>query len=361
MRELRHPLLRTALIAVLAAAVVFSLQDLYGLFTAVRPTPLPAWALVSQHVVALTAAALAVVLVLKAFGGRDTRALAAHLAFLSLGYATIARASTSDSILHDSVFAFSGAFAVTAFIHFTRLFPARLAVDDVLGPPGRAWRALRSLQARLVERPSRLWWAGGVYGALWLTYQIGSPAAACCPAVRRGAFLSLLILFVLGILFGLSLLRLGYRKAEPDDRRKILWVVQGYFLAFLVIVAFVTTLGLSYLTGSRSLGILAFHLWFGGYSAAVLAVLVCFAIAIFHAGAFDPSLTLRRTALYSTVVLILTFVFAGVESIVSSATIERLGLPEAADTWVGGGVAALLFGPIRDRLDRFLKPYFTET
>ncbi len=346
---------RAALIATVLAAAAFTVHELHVLLTGAQPVPIPLWAAMSQQILAVSAGALALVLILKSFGRAETRALAAHLSSLSLNYATIVRATFSGGIPYEAVFAFAGGFAVSAFLYFTLLFPARLVVGDVLDAPGRRPFGLRALQAGIIERPTTLWWLAGVYALLWLTF-----ALAASSSVAVGASLLMLVLFVLGLALGLSFLRIGYRKADPENRRKILWILQGYFLAFLAIVALLISAGLSYLTGSSWFGALAIYLWFGGYSAAVLMLLACYMIAIFYSGLFDPALTLRKTAVYGLLAIVLTIVFAGVESAVSATVVARFGLPNAADTWIGGGVVALLFGPVRDKLDLMLRPYFTD-
>lgn len=349
---------RLALIGVVLAAAVLTVEELYVITVGSEAAPIPAWAIISQLILAATSGTLALVLVRRAFQRAQTRVLAGHFAFLSLGWATIVQAGFSHVLLYDTVFAFAGAFALSAFVHFTLLFPSRLASSDLA--PGKKREFGRSLQAKVIRRPALLWWGGGVFGLLWLGYGVAEAHTMLPPPAGRAALLFLLLLFVAGAALGLSFLRVGYRKADPEDRRKILWIVEGYVLAFLVIVAFVIALGLAFATGSGALATLALYLWFGGYSAAALALLLCFMIAIFYSGAFDPALTLRRTAVYGVLAIALTFLFAGLESALSATMVERLGLPEAADTWIGGGLAALLFGPVRDKLDRILRPYFGE-
>ena len=105
------------------------------------------------------------------------------------------------------------------------------------------------------------------------------------------------------------------------------------------------------MTGSRPLVALSTRASYVLWPVAVLPALAALFTAVFFTRAFDPTLAIRRTAVYGTLFVAMTFAFAGLEELITSQMTQRLGLPDLAGTWVAGGAVALAVGPVRDVLD----------
>lgn len=147
----------------------------------------------------------------------------------------------------------------------------------------------------------------------------------------------------------------GFRIADEDDRRRVLWIV----LAQVTVAAFtLTSLSLSLLqglTGSQTLSVLRGFFAVVNHPFIWFVDLSGFALAIFHSGAFDLRPVINRATLYGALFLTLTFLFAVVEELAQSLITERLGVPQGFGAWLGAGSIAAAMGPIRERLERLIK------
>jgi len=143
-----------------------------------------------------------------------------------------------------------------------------------------------------------------------------------------------------------------YRAADPDGRRRILWLAQG-MLAFSVMGGIQVALVVLVQTTPLNIPIPGWEYWLR--LAALFAALGFLAVAVFYRGALDPGLVLRRTALYGFGGVAAVFVFTAIEDLTAGWLADRLGLGENAGSWLAGGVVALLLGPIHAALARVTK------
>lgn len=249
------------------------------------------------------------------------------------------------------------------------------------GDAGKGVRAFAARVVRLAARPvfwlRRLllrrrvvWPVAIVAGSLpLLLYAIARVAGlesvhvdGTSPLIAQvgAAILALLVVaFVLigapaAILISALNLRLGYRLADADDRRRIRWIVDGCVVGAVGLFANVALqfafdmIGLEHVGAKAVPGVI---LGLGN-----LAMVICLAVGIFYDGALESSLIVRRSAVYTAFGVLLTFVFAGVENLASSLLSARLGLPDGASSFVGGGAAALVFGALRSTVARIVRP-----
>lgn len=148
---------------------------------------------------------------------------------------------------------------------------------------------------------------------------------------------------------GLTHMRLSYAVCSDEERRRALWVVEGFLLALapgVVVEAVLMPLVMINVPVTE---------WFmGSYvlaaASGAIALVICLAIAIFHSGSFDAALVIRRTTVYSAIVVILTGAFAAVENVVTNAIAARTALPANTGAMIAAVVVALAFGPLRDKL-----------
>ncbi|MDP2959613.1 MAG: hypothetical protein Q8N53_24625 [Longimicrobiales bacterium] len=147
----------------------------------------------------------------------------------------------------------------------------------------------------------------------------------------------------------------GFRLANEEERRRVLWIVLAQLTVAGFTVTSVTLALLESFTGSAVIrGMLGFFnvayhplVWFVDLSG--------FAVAIFYSGAFDLRPILNKTTVYGGLFLILTFLFATVEEVVETLLTDRLDLPAGLGAWLGAGTIAVAMGPVRERLERFIK------
>lgn len=162
------------------------------------------------------------------------------------------------------------------------------------------------------------------------------------------------MLLALG-LSGTALLWAGYRRAAPAARRAALWFVLGLVLLLSWEVLWISLLLLARTTDAA----LALRAYYAvEHSLLPVAWFVPptgFAAGLLYSGAFDVRPLIGRTTVYAALLLASTFLFAGVEELVESLLVPRLGLPESAATWFGAGALALVFGPLHARLTALFK------
>lgn len=379
MRAFSLTLTRLVITAMAVASVTVSVLELPGAL-ALSPEVLrvPRPVIYSQYLIALTSGILALLLVWKSLQLSGVLALTIHLANLSLNHALMIDASGSPGLLHRGVFALTAGVAVAAFVRFTSMFPRQPTMSEMerakaelpfsavrwslraagSRQPAALTRWWRRLQARVVGAPRGVWLAGVAYGAFiyWMHATFGSRHSLVMfrldEWLARAAWGLHVLIYMTAILIGLSNLRVNYAYSSREQQRRILWLTQGYVSAVFVLILVSAAILSAVVVGSGPVWRIANWTGFIGWPLAVLTVLGCLLISVFFSGAFDPALVLRRTSLYGIMVVMLAFIFAGIESLVESRLTARFELPEGVGTWVGGGVVALAVGPIHAWLRR---------
>lgn len=364
--------MRGVVLVVVLLSVAFVVVELGGyldLPAAALAAPPPT--VYAQYAIALLAGTVAVVLAWTSRRIPGVPVMAFHLATLSLSHATMVDASGGTGPFHRGAQALASGLAVAAFVRFTALFPRELGPDgfrrarDELagmlfpgaGEPSRVTRSFRSLQLVLVRRPWIVWAGGVTYGVFlyWMQARFASEHSLVMfdlsSGLARGAWAAHVVVFTTAILLGLSNLGVGHAYSGGEQRRRILWLVAGYTVAVFLFVAMAGLMLAATAAASPALWSLTNGMAFVVWPLTILVVMVCYLVSIFFRGAFDPSLVLRGTTIYGGLVVGLTFLFAGVESVVESQLTERFGLPEGVGTWVGAGAVALALEPLRRWLD----------
>ena len=152
-----------------------------------------------------------------------------------------------------------------------------------------------------------------------------------------------------------------YHLGSDQSRRRIEWIYLYLFtlssILFLTIFVGMLTnitssLGLidkaviwelQLINGMIALGIICWLIPIG--------FLVCLGLSIFYRGAIDPNLLIRKSTIYTIIALVMTVVFISVEGAVTSQAVVRLGLPSQSGAILAGTITALVFGPVRNRVE----------
>ena len=189
----------------------------------------------------------------------------------------------------------------------------------------------------------------------WLV--IAATAVLCFVAelvlTRAGQVLAVLCVSMWG--FGAAgVFEAQYRKGSEEDRRRILWMVQGStLLASIPMCGFLLVMVSIWL-----------HLPFDlegaepiAFALGPAALVICWTMAVFLHGAVEPALVIRRSTITGLMSLLLIFLFAGAESLISDQVSPLVGLPQTFSSAVAGGIVALAFVPLNTGLKRLADRY----
>lgn len=235
--------------------------------------------------------------------------------------------------------------------------------------PAAAWLARRGLRAlnalrRVLLDPRPVWGTALVAGSVPMVLVIVSsvtgfegiggdgPLLVQLAAAAFASFVvfSVLVAFPAVIAISALNLRLSYRLADVEGRRRIRWIVDGCVVG---VIALFANPALQYIMPLIGLGdALTQTVTSTVFAVGVLAMVICLAVGVFYDGALESALVIRRSAIYTAFGVLITFLFAGVENLVSSHLTARLGLPNVASTFLAGGAAALAFGALRGLVGR---------
>jgi hypothetical protein len=304
---------------------------------------------------------LALLLVWRVWHQRDARVLAVFLAAIAYamggdGYWTALSAAEAPVWLLlsvDSLLPLSLIVALAAIIHFSALFPRPLTTDDVAAAPGLgrgAPAAIVGAGQRWAMRPRAVAGAAAALGlGIVLPVQVinyVAKARGLDVSVLGPAKVVMITILLCGMLIAAANLRTGYRSADRDGRRRVYWILEG----FLAATAILGTASVVWV--AERLGWLGFPLsnWYS--LAAVLAfvaLLACIAVAMFGAGALDPSLAMKRTVAAGLAGAAMVLLFAVMEQLVQELLVEWMGMSDRAGGVLTGASVALLFEPVRKR------------
>lgn len=301
------------------------------------------------------AAALALALTWRAADAADARVLALFLACLTVmlagdgGWLLSQRhelPTTLDVLLMPGLPLVCMVAALAALLRFSTIFPRPLTDRDL---PGSG--AITRVQRRLLD-PRAVWSSGAAVLCLLVLLTLVEIVGEAALGQRVVTELALKIIGSAVIVAAMSLavlnLRAGYRHADEEGRRRIYWVVEGFFAGTAVLLVASAVKLLQLATGFT----IRIESWFVfAFFAAFLVLLGCLAIAMFYAGALDPALAMRRTAVFGLVGFAMIFVFTGMEQLVQAHLGEWLGLSDRLGGILTGGTAALTFEPIKRRTD----------
>jgi hypothetical protein len=236
---------------------------------------------------------------------------------------------------------------------------------------------VRSMRARLAAAAPRLFRpvptlestrdrvVGTLASRAW-PFGLAVAAAAVLKTLGTGPVLDVilhtLVLLSVFVLLGVAwaLLRVSYATGDETDRRKVLWIAEGFTL--LIFVPALTSWGMLAMGafGSGDYLVLWLQLFHLGSAVGSFLLVICLAIAVFGAGALDPAKTLRGTVAYGALGMVLTLVFAGMEEVASDYLVAWVGLPGDTAVWLSTGVTAVVFGALHRRFEHAASGLFRE-
>lgn len=300
------------------------------------------------------AGGLAVLVALRARAGGDTATFA-----LFLGATGLAVADEGEfwllQVLLDLEGPGTGADAWTPVLFFAalatgwaaavrlaQLFPRPLARDDLRDAPGPA--AFRRLLATsLGPRPA--WLGFGLAG--WLAMAAAERWLSAAITIQLMLAMNLLVLTLAA-----GYLRTAHRRGDTADRRRVIWFLEAGLVAMATFALAVWVELAVHGFGAGAPLVRWLHAIL--LPLGLLSTIGILAVGVLYRGALDSRLVVRRTLLYGALGFVLTVVFVGVETLVEELLAARLHLPDRAGSYVAGILAAVVFGPVRNALERRL-------
>ncbi len=231
-------------------------------------------------------------------------------------------------------------FGAAFYIRASQLFPRALTAADIASSP-TLWGKLRPLR-------------------IAVTFLLRAPAVwglAALAAVLAASFESLHALNAVQIfvvLTGVVYFYITYRGADAEAKRKVLWFFEAT-LATLAILVIVVALRAA-LLGSDS-PTLRDVLQLIVNVVSGLATVVCFAAAVFYAGAVSPALIVRKTLVYAATVAVLLFLFAAVEIFIVESLVHALHVTDRFASALLGATFGLGFHPLKHRIEHLLRRF----
>lgn len=327
---------------VVAAIVVFTLwQCAYGFRW---PESRVTTAVVFESLIYGTAAAaelIALLLAWRSTAASGSFALAVFLSLLGNGmthlsvyrWAVNARLPAAVVGTFDLILPASFLYMTAAVVRFSAMFPDALTPAEF--PPRAVFRRLRVA----LLRPRVVWLSATAVFALAVVVTYARPSVI--RIVRPPMTAAILLALVVAV----SNMRINYRNASAEGKRRIFWVVEG-FLGAVGLVVIASLVKVVQMVGGRESGP-----WYPlSMLAAFIILIVCLTIAMFFSGALDPALAIKRTAVYGLLGITLVFVFVAVENTVQDYLKAWLHLSDSASGVIVGGVVALSAEPIKERL-----------
>jgi hypothetical protein len=226
------------------------------------------------------------------------------------------------------------------YIRSTQLFPRKLTAQDVASSP-TIWGKAPPLQsmATFLLHPAAAWAISATAGALLFTR----------PSIHLFVPIWMAITAT-GILF----FYITLRGPDVEARHKVLWFFEAALAMAITTViagAIDLTMGSSMTPNVRAVIQLIFNILNG------LIVLVCFAAAVFYAGAISPALIVRKTLVYGATVTLLLFLAAVVEIYAAHTLIHALHVNDRFASAILGAIFGLAFHPLKQRIEHFLKRF----
>lgn len=344
--------------AVALASVTFvSLVQQYGWADRASDRGVIVAVMVLNLLAAPAAAALSLSLAWRSWHRDDARALATFLALAAFVLAgdglwhlmRLSGAPAWFASAADLSIPVCGLAGMAAMLRFSCTFPRRLSPSELTTDGGsRAGRMLAAVQrwttnAAAVRRAAA--WAIGIL----LLLESGRIAAAAwgnpLPELWMEKY-AVLAMLLASMAVSAANQRAGYRVADAEGRRRIFWVLEGFLLATAIAVVASALKLLQNATGY----VAPVPFWYGlAMMAAFAALLACLAVAMFYAGAVDPALAIRRTAVAGLVGLAMVVLFATLEQALQGWLGARLGLSDRAGGILTGVGVGLAFEPLRTR------------
>jgi hypothetical protein len=230
--------------------------------------------------------------------------------------------------------------ASALYIRSAQLFPRKLTAADIASSP-TVWGKSPPLQkaAAFLLHPA----------AAWIISATATAVILLTADVR--VFLPMwMAITATGIVY----FYITLRGPDVEARHKVLWFFEAALAAAITTIAagaLDLTLGHAITPDVRAVIQLVFNIVNG------LTMVICFAAAVFYAGAISPALIVRKTLVFSATIALLVFLFAVIEIYIAHSLIHALHVNDRFASAVLGAIFGLAFHPLKHRIEHFLKRF----
>ena len=230
--------------------------------------------------------------------------------------------------------------ASALYIRSSQLFPRKLAAIDIASSP-TVWGKSPPLQkaAAFLLHPAAAWIIS---------------ATATAVILITGDVRVFLPMWMAITATGIVYFYITLRGPDVEARHKVLWFFEAAIAAAITTIAagaLDLTLGQSITPAARAVIQLIFNIVNG------LVMVICFAAAVFYAGAISPALIVRKTLVYGATVALLLFLAAVVEIYIAHSLIHALHVNDRFASAVLGAIFGFAFHPLKHRIEHFLKRF----
>ena len=224
------------------------------------------------------------------------------------------------------------------YIRSSQLFPRKLTAADIASSP-TIWGRVKPLRKAVTSmlHPAAAWAIAATATAVILV----------TPSIH--VFIPIwMAITATGLLY----FYITLRGPDAEARNKVLWFFEAA-LAAAVVTVVAGALGLA-LPNSTSPAVSAvLQVIFNFVNG--LAMVTCFAAAVFYAGAISPALIVRKTVVYGATVALLLFLFAALEIYIAESIVHALHVDDRFVSALLGACVGLSFHPLKHRIEHFLK------
>ena len=226
------------------------------------------------------------------------------------------------------------------YIRSSQLFPRKLTAADIASSP-TIWGKSPPLRqaAAFLLHPA----------AAWII------SATACAVILIAADIRVFVpIWMVITAVGILYFYITLRGPDVEARRKVLWFFEAA-LAAAILTMFAGAIDLA-LPPSVSPDVRAVIQQIFSIASG-LTMVICFAAAVFYAGAISPALIVRKTLVYAATVAFLIFLFAVAEIYIAHRLIHALHVNDSFVSAVLGAIFGLAFHPLKTRIEHFLKRF----
>ena len=230
--------------------------------------------------------------------------------------------------------------ASALYIRSSQLFPRKLTATDIASSP-TIWGKSPPLRqaATFLLLPAAAWIISATASAVIL---IVADVRVFVPIWMAITAIGLLYFYI------------TLRGPDVESRHKVLWFFEAALAAALITMfAGAIDLALPHTIGPEARAVIQqiFSIASG------LTMVICFAAAVFYAGAISPALIIRKTLIFSATVALLLFLFAVAEIYIAHMLIHALHVNDSFVSAVLGAIFGLAFHPLKHRIEHLLKRF----
>lgn len=330
---------RSIAVLVAAVAIVVHVAAAVQVARQTGVSSLRTWNFISYAALWVPFAAMAALIAIRGARRPGIAMLALSFGLISLNKGL---ASSQDVVGHPwpivTADIVSALFAAGAYLRTSQLFPRPLRPTD-LELPSAPWARLPPLRRVLAVllRP----WAAWAVALGWLLGTLVTP-----PSVWAATGLIIMLI-------GTANYYIRFRVGTEIDRRRVMWLLQ---LALTFAVLRIVQIALQAFLGMADAGENARAAISIGYNVlSAIAGVGCLGMAVFGAGAFNPSLVVRSTVVYGAAISLLLFALNVITSFLVDSAVDAFGLDDRIVAATLGALAGLLVEPIARALRRLLE------